>query len=297
MRTLGGAIVLDPAPAKHKRFRADVLEAIALQESGGPLELVHEALRKSGLGGMTTAELTTARVVSENDLGDVLDRLAESGRAVALGEAWYDAATVDRAAADIRKHAETYQKANPLAWGIGRAELQERLGHRGARSRFGELLDGIARRSSAAETPMYVRPDAVRVGSSSIELTDADRRALETLEDLLRTAGTTPPLVSEMQARLNAGARFSIYMGMLEEGGRVVRIAEGVYYHRGAFDALETQLRAHLTSHPTMSMADFKDLTSLSRKYAVPLLEYFDRKGLTARQGDNRVRGAHFRAT
>jgi selenocysteine-specific elongation factor len=303
MRTLGGAVVLDPAPVKHKRFRADVLQAIALREQGGSEDLVHDAVRRAGLVGATPSELRAARVVAEEAVEPALDHLAEEGALQRLGEAFYAAEALARAASEVRRLAADYQRANPLAWGIGRAELQERLAHRGTKQRFGELLEGLARLTQAggapallAGEPIHVRADALRVGSSERQLGDADRAALDRLEAILRDAGSTPPLPSEMQSQLGLGPRFPTFVSLLEERGAVVRVGESLIYHRQALDALEARLRGHLATHDLMSMGDFKDLTGLTRKYAVPLLEYFDRRGLTARVGDNRRPGPLFRS-
>ncbi len=78
---------------------------------------------------------------------------------------------------------------------------------------------------------------------------------------------------------------------MLEEKGALVRVGDTLLFHRSAVDALEAQLRQHLATHDVMNMTQFKDLTGLSRKFAVPLLEFFDRKGINRRFGDDRRPG------
>jgi selenocysteine-specific elongation factor len=291
MRTLGGAVVLDPVPAKHKRFRTEVLETLALQEAGGPVELVHDAVRRAALAGQTASELRAARLVADEALDEALAGLVASGTVVLAGETYYDAPRVAQAVDEVRRFASQFQSANPLAWGIGRAELQERLGHKGTKARFGELLAAIAAASAADGDALYLRAEAVRAGSPERALPPADRAALEKLAALLHAGGATPPIVSELQAQLGLGGRFPAFVSLLEEEGSVVRVADGLLYHREALQAIEAVLRTHLAAHPSMSMGDFKDLTGLTRKFTVPLLEYFDRRGLTARQGDNRVPG------
>jgi selenocysteine-specific elongation factor len=290
MRTLGGAQVLDPTPAKHKRFREDVLEEMALKQRGDPQDLVEDAVRRGGLHGATAAELRALRLVADEALPGVLAALVEQGSIVALGDSLYEVEQLARAADEVRRLAADYQRANPLAWGIGRAELQERLGHRAGRGRFNELLDGLAARPGGE--PLHLRPDAVRVGAPDRELSGPDQAALDKLEALLLEAGSAPPLPAELQTQTGVTPqRFAAFVGLLEERGALVRVSDSLLYHRRAFDDLEARLRRHLEGHATMSMADFKTLTGLSRKYAVPLLEHFDRRGLTQRDGDNRRPG------
>jgi selenocysteine-specific elongation factor len=295
MRTLGGAIVLDPQPSKHKRFRDDVLETLALQERGGPEERVHDAVRRAGLNGITLAELQAARLIPADSLADVVGRLAGEGSVQLVGDAYVDTPQVELAMQDVQRLANEFQRANPLARGIGRAELQERLAHRGTKARFGELLEVLSRLSAGTADAIHVRSDAVRVGSPERQLDAGDRASLEKLESLLRAGSATPPTVTDLQAKVGLGGRMAGFLKMLEDSGAVVRVGEGLYYHRSALDLVEGNLRAWLSSHPALTMSDFKELTGLSRKFAVPLLEYFDRRGLTLRRGDERVPGPMMR--
>jgi len=228
-------------------------------------------------------------------LEDAIAALEREQRSVRVGVVHYDADALARAGELVRALAAAHQRTNPLAWGIGRAELQEKLGHRGSKVRFAELLDVLAARDGAE--PLFLRPDAVRVGSADRELAPADRAALDRLAEMLRAAGAAPPLASELQEKLGVGARFSAFVGMLEERGGLVRVNETLFYDRAAYDDIEAKLRAHLATRILMSMADFKELTGLSRKYAVPLLEFFDRRGITARVGDQRAPGPVLRAS
>ena len=292
MRTLGGAVVLDATPDKHKRYRADVLAALALRDAGGAHDVLREEVRRAGVLGATAAELRAARCVADAALLPALADLTAHGMLAQRGETYYDVAMLGPAAERVVRLASEYQHANPLAWGIGRAELQERLGHRGSKARFGELLELLAQQ----EAPIHLRPDAVRAGAAEHELPPADVAALEQIEALLREGGTAPPTPSELQSAVSAGPRFAALVRMLEERGAVVRAGDTLLFHAGAIAAVEAQLRAHWAQHERLSMADFKDLTGLSRKFAVPLLEYFDRKGITQRFGDDRRPGPALRA-
>ncbi len=300
MRTLGGAVVLDAAPSKHKRFRDDVLAAIALREKGGADELVRDAVRRAGVAGLTQNELRAARIVPEEALDEAIEVSVANGSILRCGDAYYDAIRITETVHEVRRIAAEYQKVNPLTWGIGRAELQERLGHRGTKGRFTELLEAVAARSgrdaapdetAAGEPAIHLRSDAVRVGTPDRQLAAADRATLEKFESLLRAGGASPPTPNDLQTQLGVGPRFSAFVSLLEEAGALVKVGDSLFYHPVALEELDAKLRTYLASHAEMTMTDFKDLTGLSRKFAVPLLEYFDRKGVTARAGDNRRPG------
>ncbi|HZL86057.1 MAG TPA: selenocysteine-specific translation elongation factor [Candidatus Krumholzibacteria bacterium] len=290
MRTLGGARVLDPAPAKHKRFRAAVLEEMQLKESGDAPGLLFEAIRRAGNSGLGRDELLRQRLVPSTAVDDLVAGLLREAKITGIGDAYYAGEVLASTRSEIERLAAAFQKANPLSWGIGRAELQERLGQQGGRGRFNELLDHLA--SHQGQGPaIHLRPDAVRVGSADRELSTPDRHGIEKLEATLRGAGVSPPTVAELQKEAAFGTRLAAYVGVLEERGAIVKVTESLLYHREAFDAISAKLVAFLRTHDVMTMVDFKDMAGISRKYAVPLLEYFDRKGVTTRAGDVRKPG------
>ncbi|UCE02793.1 MAG: selenocysteine-specific translation elongation factor [Candidatus Latescibacterota bacterium] len=290
MRTIGGARVLDPRPEKHRRFREDVLEEFELKERGSPPDLLHDLIRRGGVDGVSRAALHEARVLAESELDPTLGALQEAERIVRVGQVFYDVDVLARTADTIRDLALAHQRDNALSWGIGRAELQERLGHRAARARFNELLEHLAA-ERVGEAPIHLRSDAVRVGSGERELAAADRAALERIETRLREGGAAPPTASELQKELAVGNRFPAFASLLEERGVLVKVTESLLYHADALAQIEGKLRQFLKSRDVMSMAEFKQLTGLTRKYTVPLLEYFDRQGITARDGDVRRPG------
>jgi selenocysteine-specific elongation factor len=169
------------------------------------------------------------------------------------------------------------------------------LGHRGARQHFAELLEHLVK-VDAPGAPLHLRPDAVRAGALQRQLSEADQKLLDALESRLREGGLSPPTPAEIEKDLRAANRFTGFVRVLEAEGRLVRLSDALMYHPTALADVEARLRTFLASHDVMSMADFKELTGLSRKFAVPLLEYFDRKGVTRRDGDVRRRGPLTRA-
>jgi selenocysteine-specific elongation factor len=282
--------VLDPAPAKHKRFRDDVLRVLELKDRGSPRDVVMDAIRRAGIDGTSASVLSAGRVVAPELTQTALEELIDAGTAVRIGEALYDRDVLQQTAVEVQRLGEAHQRAHPLAWGIGRAELQERLGHAASRARFNELLEWLAQNGDAVGG-IYLRSQAVRVGSAERQLDASDRAALVRLEACLQNGGASPPTVSELQKKESLGARFAAFVSLLEEHGAVVRVTESLLYHRDALAQIDAKLREFLADRDVMSMAEFKALAGVSRKYAVPLLEYFDRQGITARAGDVRKPG------
>jgi selenocysteine-specific elongation factor len=289
MFTLGGAEVIDVRPRKHKRFRDEVLQELALKESGGPTDLVLDALRRAAIRGATLSDLENTHLVAAERLPAVLEDLVAAARVTRVGGRLYDSEALQTARREVCQLAHEYQAMHALAWGMPRAELQERLEWTGNRNDFAALLDHLAGVDAAPQ--IHLRPEAVRVGSTSRELSEQDVSQLDAIENALREGRFAPPSASELRQSLRDAERFAAYVGVLEEEGRIVRLNDALLYHPDALQEIESRLRRFLNDHDTMKMGDFKDLTDISRKYAVPLLEYFDRRGITRRDGDVRKAG------
>jgi selenocysteine-specific elongation factor len=109
-------------------------------------------------------------------------------------------------------------------------------------------------------------------------------RVLETL----LAAGPMPPSLAELEARHGATADLQQLLGVLVARGRIVKVSSELYFTSEAVSAIRAQLQAHLQAHARITAAEFRDLISASRKYSIPLLDFFDRSGLTVRIGDYR---------
>jgi selenocysteine-specific elongation factor len=105
----------------------------------------------------------------------------------------------------------------------------------------------------------------------------------------LRSGGCMPPSTAELQERLGVAApKVLEVLGVLVARGGVVRVSSDLYFASEPLMAIEARLRAHLEKEDTITAAGFRDLISASRKYSIPLLDHFDRSGLTVRTGDYR---------
>jgi selenocysteine-specific elongation factor len=108
------------------------------------------------------------------------------------------------------------------------------------------------------------------------------------IEDIYLKEGIQPPYFRELKDRLSALDSTAV-LEVLVKDGILVKVKEDLYFHRDALNDLEKRLISFLRENPDISMTQFKDMTGASRKYTIPLMEYFDRTQVTVRVGDNRV--------
>jgi len=129
----------------------------------------------------------------------------------------------------------------------------------------------------------------LRLPAHSVTLNENEQGTAARLERLLQEGGFTPPEVKELEERLRVPRKLlSDLLGVLESRGQAVKVTTDLYFSSAALEKAKAALTTQLTARGEISAAAFRDLLGISRKTAIPLLEYFDRTGLTLRVGDVR---------
>jgi len=284
MVTIGGGELLDVAPPKARRSPA-LLARLSLLAQGTPEAVLEEHLRRVGAGGARTADLRARTPFGPDALRDLLAALTARGRVLLVDREWY---VHVEAAERLREEAVAalgaFHAREPLKPGMSKEELRTRLG--GVEERvFLHLLERFAAAGAIA-----VEKDKVRLADHRIRLDAEQQRWLDRLEGEFREAGVAPPSVEEAFARLGmTRAEDQALLQLLLEDRRLVRVREGLYFHAAALRDAEARVAAFLRERGEITPQDIKDLLGVSRKYAIPLLEYLDAQRLTVRVGDRRV--------
>jgi selenocysteine-specific elongation factor len=145
-----------------------------------------------------------------------------------------------------------------------------------------------------AEGAVRVDRDKVRLGSHEVRLTPEQRTVVDRVEREFREAAAAPPSAADALGRAGVrGDEDHDLFQVLLESRRLVRVKENLFFHADALDAIQDKLVALLHERKEIGPADIKDLLGISRKYAIPLLEFFDNRRVTTRVGERRVlRGA-----
>ena len=150
---------------------------------------------------------------------------------------------------------------------------------------FAQLLTALE-----AEGAVRSERDQVRLASHAIRLSPEQQRVVDGVEAEFRRAGPAPPSPEEALGRSGVkGTEKHELFQLLVADGRLVRVKESLYFHAGALHDIQAKLVAHLRQQREIGPADMKDLLGVSRKYAIPLMEYFDAQRVTVRQGERRV--------
>jgi selenocysteine-specific elongation factor len=242
-------------------------------------------VRRVGGGGVRTAELRARTSFGPEALRGCLQDLVARGRVFVVDREWYvHAESADQLRREAETELATFHAREPLKPGMSKEELRTRLGSLEERV-FLALLERFA-----AAGVLVVDRDKVRSAGHAIRLTPEQQAASDRIEAEFRGAGVAPPTPEEAFSRLGlTGSSPQALTQLLVEGRRLVRIREGLYFHAEPLQEAVGRVVAFIRTHQAITPQEIKDLLGISRKYAIPLLEWLDSQRVTVRVGDKRI--------
>jgi len=278
-RTIGGGSVIEPVAMKRRRAAAG-LEQLEVHESGS---VDARVLEKLGTHARPVSVDALAQEVGEPvaAVGEALARLGARSEAVAAGLRWVGAARWNAALAAVRDAVRAFVDKYPARFGIMKGELKN-----GLKASLESAMFDAAFEALVAAGELEQRGERVRTGGVTWEPPAATLALLDKVEAELEATGYLVPENAAWQSKLGAAAPEVVALGFFL--GRLVRVSAELTYTAAQMERLRATLFAWFSTHPSLTVASFRDLTGASRKYAVPLLEHTDRLGWTVRVGDER---------
>ena len=288
--TLGGGEVVNPFATRHRRLKArsagqdGIQDRLALLRTPDLLQACRAYIEIQPEFAVSLDDIYQGVNAQEKEVAPLLVQDAEilplpdadHPEAYATLSKWQRlTATVDRVLTDF--HART-----PLAQGMELESLRSQLAF--APKIFRAVTDRLV-----AERFVVREQSTLRLPSHRVELSEAEQELSARLERLVADGGFTPPEVKDLETTLAVPRKqFLDLLGILESQHKLVKVTTDLYLSQKRVDRARSVLVEHLTEHGEISAATFRDALGISRKTTIPLLEYFDRTGLTLRVGDIR---------
>ena len=284
--TIGGGEVLNAHPKKHKRFKDEVIEDFETLTSGGPEDRVALFLKVSGYPGTTRAELSRGMGIIPDDAGELLKKLKGKNIVVPIGkERYLHKDSYERAKELLTDLIRDYHKMNPTREGISKDELQTRMPW-GVDSRLVMgLLDDLERGKEIA-----ISGNLVTIKGHKITLDDKEEEIIGKAKRLIGEAGLSPPSTQELSDKLSVDENElkKLLKAVVSKGQDLVRVKENLYFEAKGLESLKEGLISYLKENGEIDAQAMKELTGTTRKYTIPLLEYFDSEKVTIRVGNVR---------
>ena len=275
--TIGGGVVLDIAPPRRASRLAHADRLRTLETAPLPERIA--LLARESRYGIGMSELVARTGLLEADL-----RKASSAASLTVLESphfWLlDPGWVADKLEALHEHLKLFHRQNPLLAGASKEEL---------RSKFLAgappwLMDALLARSKT----LTVDAETIRLSSHKVALKQDEADATAKIENAFRSGGLATPAVPEVLAKSGVDpARARTLLQLMLRDKRLVRVSDELVFHASAMESLRALLAKKKGAH--FAVPEFKDWTGISRKYAIPLLEYLDRERITRRDGDARV--------
>lgn len=295
LETIGGGVILDERPFRHKRNDAAVLSSLAVRESGSEEERLLQAVESRGAALAGISALAAQRDAAETELKSRLDALCARGALLEVREGEYLAASVlDQLGARCGEMLARYHQAHPLHAGMRGTELRQKLFPRVERACADAVLACLVR-----EGKLRQEADSYALASFSVHLSRRQSAVRERLLERYREMGFEPESVERVYAQFTQSERADCrqVLESLVSGGELILLAPQLYLERGAYDRACATLRTWFSVHGELTLAQFRDALGTSRRCALMLLECFDRAGILRKDGDTRRPGVNFRET
>jgi len=288
--TLGGGVILDPI-WRHRRA-SDMDHALSLLdgERGDAIQLWIEEAREQGVNTGTIARrLGMLPEAAERELRKLVSEQRALRMPAGRGhdERWIAPAIVQAMAERAARMLSEYFRRERLAEGIPKAEATDRFLPPGARSLSEGYLDWLQ-----AQGVLTVRGDLIDLPGRSAQLDREESKLSNRIVEAFEAAGLQPPTPTEIREQL--GAKPQIFDGVVQyllQTGDLLRLPGGLLISASALRDLERDLLE--ASLNDFKVGDFKARYDLTRKWAIPILEHLDSKGVTRRVGDLRQLVGH----
>jgi selenocysteine-specific elongation factor len=288
MTTIGGGEILDAMPKRHRVTDLSVVEKLRLIKDGTIDDRLGAVVNEAALATIELARIAGRCGVAPARARDRLKHLEKAGNVRALSENPYIvvSSSAFKEAADLVVAAvKKFHESNALVQGISREELKARLFTNAPNLVFQAVIDKLVRDKRIA-----IAQDLIYEFGRKVTLKADEERMRSQLTDRFRSLGLQAPSADEIidALKLDRPTARKIIQLLLKENA-LVKITEEMLVERASIDKLIADVKALKSKNPKFGVGEFKNLTGVTRKHAIPLLEYLDRQRVTRRVGDERM--------
>lgn len=287
LQTVGGGTILEASSAKERRFDEAVLRRLQALRTGEADSVIEQHILKGGFEARTLAQIAMDLALSIEETQKRCEQLQAAGRLQRLQFEGKDylvhSAKLEEARRAVLGALERFHGENPVRVGMKRSELRGKIGQGLSACVFEAVLAQELVTGSVA-----LEGDRVRLASHQVRLTPEEQAEFSRLDALFATTGLSAPTLTEalsgVEKRLGERVRIALL-----ESGRLIDCGDGVVLHKDVLARAGEKLREMFAIKKELTASEIRQGLGTTRKYVIPLLNYFDSVGLTQRRGEVRV--------
>ena len=287
VRTIGGGQVLNPLPVKHKRFRKATLEGLKALTAAEPEKILKHHLKTAGYAGIRFSDLKIMTNQTDKQLESTIQKQLSTRVVIQIDKEQRSYIHQDNFTGlqqEMTARLEAFHEANPLKAGMSKEELKSKLPATMDPKLFNLLLVQMIKDEAIVQEENIVRLAAHSI-SLGVDQADLRDKILETY----RESGLQPPFFRDVSKKLEVDPAIAndVLQHLIDEG-LIVRTKDDLFFDAKAVEGLKSKLVSFLEANEEITTPQFKDMTGASRKFVIPLIEYFDSQMVTLRVGDVR---------
>ena len=286
LETIGGGVILDDSPARHKRFQQGGLDALKITESGSGGDRVIQVLTEFGTELPDAAKLAAKLRLDEEDVAKAVQELCARGRAVEPLPGRFASATVmDKTWDNCREILAGYHKVNPLHAGMKEAEVRQKCFKNLDQTTADALL-----RALRQEGKLRRVSERYALADFEIKFTKRQNNIKQKLLQTYRAADLESPATDDVLAGFpqNEKTDAKQVLESLVTGGELVMLTPQICWYKDVYARVCDVVKTHFETHETITLGELRDLINSSRKYTLAVLEYYDKNRITKKDGDLR---------
>ena len=284
LETIGGGVILDDQPRRHKRSDATVTNVLQIKESGSRDLLTVQLIREFGTKLPTASQLMGKLQREEADIREELEDLCSRGYVLQpLSGRYVAASVIDKVWADCEEILLLYHKQNPLHAGIKAPELRQKL-FKGMDQTCADALIGVLH----AEGKLRRVTDRYALSDFTVTLTKRQRNIREKLLKIYTAAGIETPITDHIMEQFPTNERTDAWQVLesLVSSGDLVMLIPQICLYKDTYADICRAAKTHFETNDSLTLAQLRDMLQTSRKYSQAIIEYFDKLHITRKDGD-----------
>jgi selenocysteine-specific elongation factor len=292
-RTIGGGVILESNPNKARRFDNDLIERLKTIRLGDPENIMEQHLLKSGYIAKTVDNLARETTLALADAQKIIERLIQNDRVKLFN---YEGKTFfvhnkfwQQIKQVIIEELKEAHQSNPLRLDLRKAELLSKLdpslSRPGGIALFNDRINQLIQ-----EGTIISKDDKIRLATHTVKFSEPDQAIVNKIEKLFLESKFSTPKLNELRDLIaEQPNKLEKLTKALLNLGKLVDVGEGIIFHHLSLKEAEDKLSQHFKQKSELTASEFRQMLDTSRKYIIPLLGYFDTKGITQRRGEVRI--------
>lgn len=286
IRTIGGGYILNPFPSKKKRFSKDALQELTILNEGSDEDIVAQYIKNSKLQGIGKTELAFLSNLTKKDLDAIITTLLSNSVIFQVdieNNIFIHAEFYNKAKQDTVAILSDYHRRFPLKEGLLKEELRSKIAGNLKEKPFNQLLNALIQDGAIVRDK-----DIIRIKDHKVKLLHNQETLRNQIEQIYLKEGLEPPYFNNLDQNIIQKGGKDLLEIMVKDG-TLIKVKEDLYFHKKPIEELKRRLVDFIKEKGEITTPELKQVTGVSRKYTIPLIEYFDKTQLTVRIGDKRI--------